>query len=144
MQSGVVQQRSADVEANDFPSIAQVEQPVGESRGLTGSVDDLCAASFIVGFGVGVNDDQLSLQCAEKQLADVVESVQIEWKIPWKGIHDVHVLQDSNIMLQQRNRKAIEIDLKTKQVVWTFDLSQTFGNSVPNSQLLDVDGEFLR
>lgn len=34
----------------------------------------------------------------------------------------------------------VEIDPTTKQVVWTFDQFEKFGNSVSNSQILDVDG----
>ena len=33
----------------------------------------------------------------------------------------------------------VEVVPATKEVVWTFDRFDTFGNSVPNSQLLDVD-----
>ncbi len=36
------------------------------------------------------------------------------------------------------NPLLIEIEPKTKKVVWTFDRFKTFGNSVPNSQILDV------
>ena len=32
----------------------------------------------------------------------------------------------------------VEVDPETKEVVWTFDHFDTFGNSVPNTQLLDV------
>lgn len=38
------------------------------------------------------------------------------------------------------NPLLIEIDPKTKKVVWTFDEFKTFGNSVPNSQILDSGG----
>ena len=34
----------------------------------------------------------------------------------------------------------VEIDRDTKEVLWTFDRYDTFGNSVPNTQLLDVRG----
>ncbi|MCH2107523.1 MAG: PQQ-like beta-propeller repeat protein [Planctomycetes bacterium] len=34
----------------------------------------------------------------------------------------------------------VEVDPETKGVVWTFDHFDTFGNSVPNSQLLDAKG----
>ena len=34
----------------------------------------------------------------------------------------------------------VELDRTTKDVVWTFDRYDTFGNSVPNTQLLDVTG----
>ncbi|MEC9093058.1 MAG: hypothetical protein VX438_10160, partial [Planctomycetota bacterium] len=39
-----------------------------------------------------------------------------------------------------QNPLLIEIDPKTKKVVWTFDQFKVFGNSVPNSQILDVKG----
>lgn len=42
------------------------------------------------------------------------------------------------------NPLLIEIEPKTKKVVWTFDQFETFGNSVPNSQLLDVSGPVIR
>ena len=32
----------------------------------------------------------------------------------------------------------VEVNPATKEVVWTFDRFETFGNSVPNSQLLDA------
>lgn len=38
----------------------------------------------------------------------------------------------------------VEIDPKTKKVVWTFDQYDRFGNSVPNSQILDVEGDVIR
>ncbi|MFI4876923.1 MAG: PQQ-binding-like beta-propeller repeat protein [Blastopirellula sp. JB062] len=38
----------------------------------------------------------------------------------------------------------VEIEPKTKRVVWTFDQYDRFGNSVPNSQLLDVAGDVIR
>ena len=43
-----------------------------------------------------------------------------------------------------KNPLLVEIDPKTKQVFWTFDQFETFGNSVPNSQLLDVAGKVIR
>ena len=38
----------------------------------------------------------------------------------------------------------IELDPKTKKVLWTFDRFDTFGNAVSNSQLMDVEGKVLR
>ncbi len=38
----------------------------------------------------------------------------------------------------------VEVEPKTKKVIWTFDQFDTFGNSVPNSQILDAGGEVLR
>ena len=34
----------------------------------------------------------------------------------------------------------IELDPTTKKVIWTFDQFDRFGNSVPNSQILDAPG----
>jgi hypothetical protein len=38
----------------------------------------------------------------------------------------------------------LEIDPKTKEVVWTFDRFKDFGNSVSNSQLLDGEAKSIR
>jgi PQQ-like domain len=38
----------------------------------------------------------------------------------------------------------IELEPKTKRVVWTFNEFDTFGNSVSNTQILDADGPVLR
>ena len=42
------------------------------------------------------------------------------------------------------NPLLVELEPKTKKVVWTFDQFDRFGNSVPNSQLLDVKGHVIR
>ena len=47
-------------------------------------------------------------------------------------------------LLDERNPLLIEIEPKSKKIVWTFDQFDTFGNSVPNSQVLDVEGEVIR
>ena len=38
----------------------------------------------------------------------------------------------------------IELNPKTKEVVWKFERHATFGNDVSNSQVLDPDGTSLR
>jgi hypothetical protein len=38
----------------------------------------------------------------------------------------------------------IEMEPKTKRVLWTFDRYDDFGNAVSNTELLDVQGEVLR
>ncbi len=42
------------------------------------------------------------------------------------------------------NPLLVEIEPKTNKVIWTFDHFETFGNSVPNSQLLDLVGQTIR
>ena len=42
------------------------------------------------------------------------------------------------------NPLLVEVDPKTRKVVWTFDQFEKFGNSVPNTMLLDLEGITLR
>lgn len=53
----------------------------------------------------------------------------IEWEMPWGGIHDIHTLPGGNIMVQQGASKVVEIDLRTREVVWTYDSSRQNGNA---------------
>lgn len=58
------------------------------------------------------------------KLAMVEADGTISWEMPWGGIHDIHVLENGNLMVQQGQQKVVEIDRQTKQIVWTYD-SQT-------------------
>jgi len=62
------------------------------------------------------------------KLAIVDADGKIEWEMKWGGIHDLHVLPSGNIMVQKHMRKVVEIDPKTKKVVWSYDLSTQNGN----------------
>ena len=62
------------------------------------------------------------------KLAIVDAEGQVEWEMKWGGIHDIHVLPGGNIMVQHRNRKVVEIDQKTKKVVWSYDSTTQNGN----------------
>ncbi len=53
----------------------------------------------------------------------------IEWQMPWGGIHDIHVLANGNIMVQQHMNKVVEIDVDTKEIVWSYDATVTNGNA---------------
>jgi len=63
------------------------------------------------------------------KLAIVDASGSVEWEMEWGGIHDIHVLPNGHIMVQERMRKVVEIDPATKQVVWSYDSSQQNGNA---------------
>ena len=78
------------------------------------------------------------------KLAIVSADGQIEGEMPWGGIHDIHVLDNGNIMVHQHMTKVVEIDVKTKPVVWQLNRFDLFGNSASNSQLLDVKGPVMR
>jgi outer membrane protein assembly factor BamB len=55
------------------------------------------------------------------KLAIVDPKGNIEWEMPWGGIHDLHVLSSGHIMVQEGASKIVEIDPKTKKVVWSYD-----------------------
>ena len=62
------------------------------------------------------------------KLAIVDAKGQVEWDMPWGGIHDVHVLANGHIMVQQGGAKVAEIDPQTKKVVWSYDSATMNGN----------------
>ncbi len=62
------------------------------------------------------------------KLAIVDAKGQVEWDMPWGGIHDVHVLVNGHIMVQQGAAKVAEIDPQTKKVVWSYDSAVMNGN----------------
>jgi PQQ-like domain len=62
------------------------------------------------------------------KLAIVDAKGEIEWDMPWGGIHDLHVLANGNIMVQQGAAKVVEIDAKAKKVVWSYDSAAMNGN----------------
>lgn len=63
-----------------------------------------------------------------QRLAIVNRDGQVEWEMPWGGIHDVHVLANGHIMVQQGPAKVVEIDPTTKKVVWSYDSAELNGN----------------
>ncbi len=62
------------------------------------------------------------------QLAIVGRDGQVEWQMPWGGIHDLHVLPNGNIMVQQGASKVVEIDRGRREVVWSYDSAISNGN----------------
>ena len=63
------------------------------------------------------------------KLAIVDAGGSVEWEMKWGGIHDIAVLPNGHIMVQEQMRKVVEIDPATKQVVWSYDSSQQNGNA---------------
>lgn len=62
------------------------------------------------------------------RLAIVDREGKIEWEMPWGGIHDLHVLPDGHILVQQGGAKVVEIDPVAKRVVWSYDAAREHGN----------------
>ncbi len=84
--------------------------------------------SFFLLAGTLSADHRLVTQ-GNGKLAIVEKDGTISWEMPWGGIHDIHVLENGNIMVQKQMRIISEIDVKTKKVVWSYDASQKNGNA---------------
>ncbi|MBM83676.1 MAG: hypothetical protein CMJ78_24215 [Planctomycetaceae bacterium] len=68
------------------------------------------------------------LMFGNNKLAIVEIDGKVSWQLPWRGVHDIHVLDNGNILLQERMRRLVEIDRKTKKVVWSYDSTNSNGN----------------
>jgi outer membrane protein assembly factor BamB len=62
------------------------------------------------------------------KLAIVEPDGKVSWEMPWKGIHDIHLLENGNILTQRTMREVVEIDRKTKEVVWNYNAAKENGN----------------
>lgn len=62
------------------------------------------------------------------KLAVVNAEGDIDWEMEWQGIHDIHVLPNGHIMVQQGPSRVVELDPKTKEVVWSYDSAKANGN----------------
>lgn len=56
------------------------------------------------------------------------ESGNVSWEKKWGGIHDIHVLENGNVMVQQMPAKVVEIDHSNGEVVWSYDAARANGN----------------
>ncbi len=63
------------------------------------------------------------------RLAILGHDGEIEWEMPWGGIHDLHRLPNGNVLLQQEMVRVVEIDPAAKKVVWSYDASKQNGNA---------------
>lgn len=88
---------------------------------------------------------------------EVDHNKEVVWKLEQKELPGItlawvttlEVLPSGNYVIGNchagpENPLLVEIEPKSKKVVWTFDKFDVFGNSAPNSQLLDVEGKVLR
>jgi outer membrane protein assembly factor BamB len=62
------------------------------------------------------------------KLAIIGKDGKTEWEMPWGGIHDIHVLPNGHILVQQGAATVAEIDPETKKVVWSYDSAKQNGN----------------
>jgi hypothetical protein len=89
--------------------------------------------SAAVGLAIALSSTALVAQHrlivqGNNKLAIVDKSGKVEWEMPWGPIHDVHVLENGHILVQQGAAKVAEIDPEKKEVVWSYDSSRQNGN----------------
>ena len=86
-------------------------------------------AGLLLGFSPRLDAAHKVIMQGNGKLAIVDAGGSVEWEMKWGGIHDIAVLPNGHIMVQQQMRKVVEIDPATKQVVWSYDSSQQNGNA---------------
>ncbi|MCA9246096.1 MAG: PQQ-binding-like beta-propeller repeat protein [Planctomycetales bacterium] len=84
--------------------------------GLFLAAEPVCAAHRLIVQGNG-------------KLAIVAADGDIEWEMPWGGIHDIHWLENGHVMVQRGHAEVAEIDIATKEVVWSYNSAQANGNA---------------
>ncbi|WP_254509447.1 outer membrane protein assembly factor BamB family protein [Anatilimnocola floriformis] len=82
---------------------------------------------LLCGASLASAQHRLALQ-GNGKLAIVDRDGKIEWEMKWGGIHDLHVLPNGNFLVQQGAAKVAEIDVKKKEVVWSYDSAKSNGN----------------
>jgi hypothetical protein len=91
----------------------------------------LCSHLLLLPLLLGANlahaDHSFVIQGNER-LAIVAADGQIEWEMSWGGVHDLHVLPNGNIMVQEGASKIVEIDRQSRKVVWSYDSANSNGN----------------
>jgi outer membrane protein assembly factor BamB len=95
---------------------------------MTSLVRILVAAALLFAASSVQAQHQLVTQ-GNDQLVVVGRDGKVEWQMPWGGVHDLHVLPNGNVMVQQGASKVVEIDRDSKKVVWTYDSATANGNA---------------
>lgn len=90
------------------------------------------SASFLLAFVLvspcACADHQVLLQGGPR-LAIVDVDGTVSWEMPWGGIHDLHRLDDGNILTRQGRAAVVEIDPETRKVIWKYDAGKENGNA---------------
>jgi len=82
---------------------------------------------------------EIRQQIAQNDLPGIV----LAWVTTLEVLPDGHVVL-GNCHAGPGQPLLVEVDWKSKQVVWTLDRYEDFGNSVSNSLLLDRHGKSIR
>lgn len=64
---------------------------------------------------------------SQKRLAIIAEDGTTEWEYSIGPLHDFQLLPNGHLLLQDNWTHVIEVDLKTKEVVWEYDATKQEG-----------------
>ncbi|MBX9682027.1 MAG: PQQ-like beta-propeller repeat protein [Gemmataceae bacterium] len=62
------------------------------------------------------------------RLAIVNEEGKIAWETKIRSLHDLHMLENGNVLAHRTITQIVEIDPKTNKVVWEYDAAKKNGN----------------
>lgn len=63
------------------------------------------------------------------RLAELDQAGKVVWEMPWGPIHDLQLLDNGHLLVQDGPAKVSEIDREQKRVVWSYDSAQQNGNA---------------
>ncbi len=64
-----------------------------------------------------------------RRIAILAADGKVEWEHKIGDLHDLHYLPTGNILFQTNFRQLVEVDPKTKQIVWEYDAGKSNGNA---------------
>ncbi|GMW03057.1 MAG: hypothetical protein AMXMBFR84_41930 [Candidatus Hydrogenedentota bacterium] len=80
--------------------------------------------------GVRANAEHTVLAAGNGKLVEVAPNGSIDWEMPWPGgLHDLHVLENGNILTVRNAKEVVEIEKASKSVVWSYNAAESNGNS---------------
>jgi outer membrane protein assembly factor BamB len=71
----------------------------------------------------------LTADASKNIIAIVAEDGQIQWQSTTKGLHDLHLLENGNVLFQTSWTEIVEVDPKTNTTVWKYDSGKQGGNA---------------
>ena len=83
----------------------------------------------VVLMSVSAHGDHQVLLQGGPRLAIVDADGSISWEMPWGGIHDIHRLENGNILTRQGRAAVVEIDPEKRKVIWKYDSAKENGNA---------------
>jgi len=71
----------------------------------------------------------ISADSSKKRIAIIDENGKTEWEMKIGPLHDLHLLDNGNILLQTSWTHVAEVEQATGKVVWEYDASKQNGNA---------------